>query len=254
MDYASIETKLQEELIGIQEEIRVKAAEGKLPHPTWGERFVLSKQAPWLDMAVELNIVNMLSKEDAQYISYISQKIPANSHVLELGPWLGMSTNLVLRNANKIASMTIVDDFIWRSIWMQRYLPSSNLLNGESFLNLFCEINKSVIDELSLQEAKIQEFSDNQHLDFFKPGIEPYSLVLVDCGRNFQVNETWWNVLKANLIPGETLIVLQDYCTHKEVPFKWYNEMKNFVDSKEDSLDQIHELRNGGVASFVFMG
>jgi hypothetical protein len=254
MDYASIEAKLQKDLIGIQERIRVKAAEEKLPHPTWGERFVLSKEAPWLDIAVDLNIANMLSKEDAQYISYISQKIPADSHVLELGPWLGMSTNLVLRNANKMASMTVVDDFIWRSDWMQTHLPSSNLLNGESFLKLFCEINKSVIGEFSLQEAKIQEFSDNQHLEYFKPGTEPYSLVLVDCGRNFQLNQTWWNVLKANMVAGETLIVLQDFCTHKEVPFRWYNEMKNFVDSKGDSLDQLHEIRNGGVGSFVFMG
>jgi hypothetical protein len=79
-------------------------------------------------------------------------------------------------------------------------------------------------------------------------------LCFVDCGRPIAANEAWYGLLSRHFIAGRTLLVLQDWQTHKEIPEKFQNQMKLFTDSKGSQLEQIHELHNGGVATFLYRG
>jgi hypothetical protein len=248
------ENYLQIDLLKTQEKIRRELSFDKPEHGIWGERHILCETAPWESVSVELDIPHMLTMEDARYISWIARKLPAGASVLELGPWLGMSTNLFVRNFLHPTDFTVVDDFIWRNDWMAASYQNSALSDGDSFLPLFQRLNANILEKINVQESVIEKLNDNSHLPLFMPQNGRYLLCFIDCGRTYSLNESWWNRLKQNLIPGSSLLILQDFNTHKEVPKRWYNQIKDFVDSKEDELDQLHELKFGGIASFVYIG
>ena len=48
--------------------------------------------------------------------------------------------------------------------------------------------------------------------------------------------------------------MMQDWRLHREVPVQWYNQTKQFTDSKGNQIELIHELTNGGLATFLFRG
>ena len=48
--------------------------------------------------------------------------------------------------------------------------------------------------------------------------------------------------------------MLEDWKTHREVPVCWYNQIKQFTDSKGQQLRLLHELRDGGAATFLYQG
>jgi hypothetical protein len=48
------------------------------------------------------------------------------------------------------------------------------------------------------------------------------------------MNEAWYNHFKSSFIPGRTLIVMQDWRTHREVPRKSFNQTLMFSESKQD--------------------
>jgi hypothetical protein len=199
----------------------------------------------------------MLSLEDAQYIAWISSKIPEYSTCLEFGPWLGQSTQLLMSGLNQKSQLHVVDDdFIWRSEWMSPYVTEErDHQNGSSFKDTFIELNSNIVNRIELHEAAIEQISENMHLPKFDLTFEEgLDFVLVDCGRTFSVNEAWWNRIRSFLKANQTLIVLQDYRTHREVPRKWWNQIDLWVQSKGDALEQIHEVGEGGIASFIFKG
>jgi hypothetical protein len=82
----------------------------------------------------------------------------------------------------------------------------------------------------------------------------PVEMMFIDCGRTFEENEAWFSTFQNFFIPNTTLLILQDWGTHKEIPVKWYNQMKQFVGSKAGKLQPIHELKWGSAATFLFRG
>jgi len=82
----------------------------------------------------------------------------------------------------------------------------------------------------------------------------PVELLFVDCGRTLAINDAWYKAMHRSFIPGRTLVVLQDWGTHKEVPWRWNNQMEHFVAGKGEALELVHELREGSVGTFLFCG
>lgn len=76
----------------------------------------------------------------------------------------------------------------------------------------------------------------------------------VDCGRTIEANKAWYRHFSPHFIPDGTLLVLQDWGTHREVPVRCYNQITQFVDSKGTALQLVHEVRGGTVATFLFRG
>ena len=77
-------------------------------------------------------------------------------------------------------------------------------------------------------------------------------MIYVDCGRTIEANEAWWNKLSEHFIAGVTMIIMQDWRTHRDLPKKWYNQMHLFTASKGDRLQLLHEVEDGGVATFLY--
>jgi hypothetical protein len=47
---------------------------------------------------------------------------------------------------------------------------------------------------------------------------------------------------------------MQDWQLYKEQPPKWYNQTKEFTDSKGSALELVHELADGNAGTFLYRG
>jgi hypothetical protein len=66
------------------------------------------------------------------------------------------------------------------------------------------------------------------------------------------VNEAWYGALAPHFIPGRTLVMMQDWGTHREVPDRPDNQTKLFTDLRAAALVLVHELVRGNLATFLY--
>jgi hypothetical protein len=220
---------------------------------------VLDKRAPWRDIRLPKDgIPGMLSNEECQYYSYLGRFFSGRGEVVELGPWLGRSTFFIVQglkdNPNLIGKkIHVFDDFVWRSGWMdQCYQQADRPANHSSFMHLFERFTEPVRTLLDVERRRFIDYDGNENVPLLAWNQRKIELCYVDCGRTFNVNEAWFHLLAPFFIPDRTLIVLQDWGTHKEIPGRWFNQIKQFVDSKGDRLELVHELAEGCTATFLY--
>jgi hypothetical protein len=88
---------------------------------------VMSPNAPWRSRVLEkIDTPTMISHEEAQYYDFIGAFYDGIGRALELGSWIGGSTQYIVRGhiTNPRFSgqrLHVVDDFIWRASWMNSY-------------------------------------------------------------------------------------------------------------------------------------
>ncbi|MCS7054253.1 MAG: DUF115 domain-containing protein [Ignavibacterium sp.] len=222
------------------------------------KKHILDPESPWLNYEVpNFEIPGMIELEEKKYYQFITKFYSGIGAAIELGPWLGCSTSYIVdglkKNPNFKNKFFVFDDFIWRSSWMDSYYNQPDRpLNHNSFLHLFEKFTFPIREFLEVDQVRFNIYDGNENVKPFKWNNGRIELAFIDCGRNFEVNETWFSSLEQFFIPNKTLIILQDWQTHKEVPVKWYNQIKLFTDSKADKLELIHELINGGIATFLY--
>jgi hypothetical protein len=221
--------------------------------------FLSEPRPPWSRIPVEPSrIPGMISHEERQYYRYIGRFYSGRGSVIELGPWLGCSTVAILDgligNPNFSGKeLHVFDDFIWRPDWMNQYVPEAERLAAhQDFQFLFGNYTESVARYLEVKRCKIVAYDGNEDLPQIIWDNGPVEFIYADCGRTFAVNDTWYRIFEPFFLPGKTLLILQDWQTHGEVPVKWYNQIKQFVDSKGSNLQLVHELNKGHVATFVY--
>ncbi len=106
-----------------------------------------------------------------------------------------------------------------------------------------------------MQKRKIITYKGNDDIEQLEWDGKSIEIIYVDCGRTYVANEAWWNLFVDSFIPNRTLIILQDWETHRKVPVLWYNQIKQWVDSKNSTLQLVHEMSNvGAVATFLYRG
>ncbi|HKV43536.1 MAG TPA: hypothetical protein VJT32_02490 [bacterium] len=221
--------------------------------------YVSEAHAPWRSISLApADIPGVTSLEDRQYYSYIGRFYSGKGAAIELGPWLGRSTvaivNGLIHNRHFTGKkLHVYDDFVWRSVWMNDYVPMTEQLENHACFQFLFErytepINKYVI----VEKCKINSEDGNEHLPQLVWNRGPIEIMYIDCGRTFGVNQAWYDICSPLFIPGVTLLLLQDWRTHSEVPVRWYNQIKQFVDSKGSQLQLVHELRDGGIAAFLY--
>jgi len=238
------------------------------------KKSILKLDAPWLDTKIhDTPIPGMISEEEKKYYKWLGQFYTGEGKIVELGPWLGCSTFYILEGLRqnphfKGKKLHVYDDFVWRSGWMDQSYPGNDRpQDHEDFKYLFDKFTESVKDSIV---AKKRRLSTGELEEDWGEVINPYDkitdipplrwqdnpveILFVDVGRTIDVNEAWWRVFFQYLMPNKTLIVMQDWQTHKEVPVKWYNQIKMFTDGKHQWLELIHELSLGGIATFMFRG
>lgn len=222
---------------------------------------VMSSFAPWLRLTpMQCQTPGMISTEEAQYYSYIGAFYAGIGCAVELGPWLGSSTQYIVRSLAGNPNFTgkrlyVVDDFIWRADWMNDYVSDDEKLpHHASFRHLFDKYTSEVRHLLSVQQAKLSYYDGNEYVDQFSWGEDAIEFLYVDCGRTMTVNDAWYQHLRHTFIPGRTLLMMQDWRLHRQRPRKWFNQTLLFTQSKGSELELLHEVRNGGLATFVFTG
>jgi len=222
---------------------------------------VMSPQAPWLSATPsKIHTPAMITYEEAQYYTYLGSFYEGRGRAVELGPWLGASTQHIVLSLAKNPRFAgerlhVVDDFIWRKEWMDPHVSEEDRLpEYSSFRDQFEKYTTEVRELLDVQQVKIADFQGNEGLPVFSWCGGPIEILYVDCGRTYDANEAWYNHLQSSFIPGRTLIVMQDWRTHRDVPREWYNQTLAFTESKEDALLLLHEVQSGGLATFLFTG
>jgi hypothetical protein len=202
----------------------------------------------------------MITDEERQYYVWIGQSFTGSGEAIELGSWLGCSTNYILDGL--LASqqlqgrqLHVYDDFVWRSEWMNNYYERRDRPdNGSDFQFLFDRYTGHRAEHLDVHKCSILPVAENAaHARMLWSGA-PIELLYVDCGRTYDVNQAWWDVFAPCFLPNKTLIMMQDWQLFKEDPPQWYNQTKEFTDSKGNALSLVHELLYGAIGTFVYRG
>jgi hypothetical protein len=262
------EDRAARELINVQERLRRMVAnttelEGGLVNCD-GElltKLVMEDDAPWRDLPVPaFEIPGMVTPEEKQYYHFITGFFSGFGEVVELGPWLGCSTACIVEGLMRNPrfgprQLYVFDDFIWRSSWMDaHYGEADRPDNHQSFREIFDRYTFPWREHLSVAERRFSVYDGNDAVAPLEWHWVKIEMCFIDCGRTMEVNDAWYSMLSSFFIPGRTLLVLQDWQTHKEIPQQWYNQMKMFTDSKGDELELVHELSQGGIATFLYKG
>jgi hypothetical protein len=236
---------------------RIQSVDGQDTLGVW----VLHPQPPWQRLPVEPSgIPGMVSDEECQYYEFIGRFFAGVGETVELGPWLGRSTHHILKGLTSNPHfhgkrLHVFDDFVWRSSWMDRHpLGTSCPSNHEDFRYLFDQYTASLQEHITTQRRKFGDYDGNEAVAALTWDAGPIEFLYVDCGRTYATNEGWYSQLVRSFIPNRTLIMMQDWRVHREIPVQWYNQTKQFTDSKGDQIELIHELSGGTLAAFLFRG
>jgi hypothetical protein len=226
------------------------------PCVTW----VMEDHAPWMGLEVEaIAMPGMISDEETQYYEYIGTIYEGRGEVIELGPWLGKSTRHIIRGLEKNSKFAgkllhIFDDFVWRTSWMDPYVPESERLpNHASFRPVFEKYVQDLLPRLNVSRARIIDYEGNETLPRIQWDRGPIEMIYVDCGRTAQVNEGWFEIFSSSFIPDASLLIMQDWRTHRERPRQLYNQTLWFTASHPE-LELVHEVKNGAIATFLYRG
>lgn len=223
---------------------------------------VMDENPPWKDIAINNNIIpSMITQEECRYYKWLGQFYSGLGSVVELGPWLGASTRSILsgliENPNfEGKKLQIYDDFIWRSSWMDAYVGECDRLqNHSNFQHMFEKNMQDFLGCVKINQARFAIYDGNESVEplDWNDG-ERIELLFVDCGRTVEANQGWFDKLSPYLIPKKSLIVLQDWRLHRELPAQWYNQLNLFTDRYASNLTLVHELSDGGTATFVYLG
>ncbi len=202
----------------------------------------------------------MITWEESRYYYWLGRFFSGAGEAVELGCWLGRSTYFILRGLQRSPHFSgrrlhAFDDFIWRSSWMDKWFSGPDKPgNHESFRPLFEQYTTPLIGQLAVEQRRIGEYEGNASVPQLSWSGGRIEFLYIDCGTTFAVNEAWWRVFMPWFIPGRTLLIMQDWQSYKEMPPKPYNQTKQFTDSKENALRLIHEIRHGGIGTFLYTG
>jgi hypothetical protein len=248
---------------------RIAAERGKLPHEIFSHDrkellaiSVMSQSSPWLKTRPRrIEIPRMLTDEEECYYAFIGRFYEGIGRAVELGPWLGASTHHIVESLIKNPRFSgeqlhVFDDFVWRTSWMDQHVSEADrLANHASFRHLFDRHTMDIAELLKVNCVKITDHDGNEDrlaLSWPLGPRDPIEFLYVDCGRTIEVNAAWYKCLRPAFVPERTLIIMQDWRLHREVPRRWFNQTLFFTQERENELKLVHEVSTGGLATFLF--
>jgi hypothetical protein len=222
--------------------------------------YLMEDHSPWTGWSVDaITMPGMITGEESQYYEYVGGLYQGRGEAIELGPWLGKSTRHIIRGLDKNPhfigkQLHVFDDFVWRSAWMNRHFSDDQCPSNHSdFRDLFESYVFNIRSRLKLTKGKIVNHDGNETLPQIEWNAAPIEIMYIDCGRTFEVNEAWYRIFSPNLIPNVSLLIMQDWRTHRERPRLAINETHWFT-AAHPELAIVHEVKDGGIATFIYNG
>jgi hypothetical protein len=223
------------------------------------QTYLMEDQSPWTDLFVNaIKMPGMITHEETQYYEYIGNLYQGHGEAIELGPWLGKSTRHIIRGLDKNPNfigkqLYVFDDFVWRSYMNPYFTDNLNQPNHSDFRHLFEEYVREIGSRLNVNKGKIVDYDGNENVPQIEWNGAPIEIMYIDCGRHLPVNEAWYRIFSPNLIPGMSLLIMQDWRTHRERPRRAYNETDRFT-AAHPELKIVHEVKGGNIATFLYQG
>ena len=184
------------------------------------QTYLREDRPPWDHLHVNaITMPGMISDEVAKYYEYIGSEYQGHGEAVELGPWLGKSTRHIIRGLNKNPKFVgkqlyVFDDFVWR-LWMNPFISDDQRLpNHSDFCHLFEKYVRDIRPHLNVIKGKIVDYDGNENVAPIKWNGTPIEIMYIDCGRHIEVNEGWYRIFSPYLIPGMSLLIMEDWGTH----------------------------------------
>jgi hypothetical protein len=124
----------------------------------------------WAFEPRRIEMPGMLTAEEAQYYHFIAQYYTGCGEVVELGPWLGLSTchliDALVKNENFTNhKLNVYDDFVWRSDWMNGHYGKPNCpAHHADFRHLFEDFTREIGVHLVTHKGKFTDYDGNEDL------------------------------------------------------------------------------------------
>ena len=151
----------------------------------------------------ELALLYMLTKD------YYS----GQGEILDLGPYLGLSTNVLARGLHQNERLDeqqkagrIYSFDIFLSEGYERFLGNDIPLTGSIFQD-YLKLNREYLDYLCICPGDLRHF---------KWISKPVEIVFIDIAKSWELNDWVIKQVFSNLIPGVSIIVQQDYIHFNE--------------------------------------
>jgi hypothetical protein len=222
---------------------------------------VMESNPPWNGERVADNLIpGMITPEECRYYRYIGRFYSGIGEAVELGPWLGRSTAHIVAGLRRSPAfhdrkLHVFDDFVWRPDWMDPHTPPEQRLSRHAdFQPLFEHYAEPVRDSIIVAKRRFTCFDGNEDVPPLEWRDRRVEMLYVDCGRTLAANEAWYQIFQPHFVPNRTLIMMQDWRLHRERPRKWCNQTHLFTASKDNHLQLVHELKDGGIATFLYRG
>jgi hypothetical protein len=198
----------------------------------------------------------MITEEEAQYYEYIGPLYAGHGEAIELGCWLGKSTKYIIRGLRKSPSFSnktlhVFDDFVWRHGYMDKWTQDVRLPNHSDFRPIFEQFVQDILPDLTVTRARIVDFDGNEHLPRIEWDGRPIEIMYIDCGATIEVNERWFETFSSGFIPDLTLLIMQDWGTHRARPRLPFHQTLLFTMAHPE-MELIHRCRTAAsLRSFI---
>ena len=186
---------------------------------------VMEDRPPWSDLSVDpIAMPGMISEEEARYYEYIGQSYEGRGEVIELGPWLGKSTRHIIRglerNPNLLTRRSMSSMILYggRVGWTGMCRSATSFRTTPIFARSLKDTFKGCGRNSTLPGQKSPTMTATRSLTRVHWDRAPIEIMYIDCGRTLQANEGWFEVFSSSFIPDVSLLILQDWRTHRERP------------------------------------
>lgn len=209
--------------------------------------------APWdLDARPLLQIPTMVSQHELRYLRWLGRTHwDGHSHAIEFGPWLGATTAALaqgmLENPNRVGGrLHTYDSFRWRPFMDSR--AGFTLTPGTTFRPHFASNVSLFSGVITDHECSLPD--DPRHFSAWRsgepttesgspfqwPSGDPIGILFLDGAKSWTALLHILRECADAVIPGETLLVCQDY----RDPFAFWHPL--LLEMLADSLSLEHVL------------
>lgn len=191
-------------------------------------------------------IPGMISAEECRYLyTLASERFSGSGHIVEVGSWLGKSASCLavgLAESGYDNKIHCYDSFRW-SFSHARKAARKGYGDGARYLWPYQ-------DYVSAFEANTHKYRDRivahkTRIEDMQWCGEPIEILFLDAPKQFETMLRTLSVLGPHLIPGRSIVVLQDYLYFPAYP------VALLCHALEDKLRPLHSVRNSSTVSYM---